>query len=49
LSRIFLWYFKEFGSLEQRDTLLQKYGCTGVDQKTKFRYLPFDWRLNDLP
>lgn len=49
LSRIFLWYFKDFGSFEKRLALLKKYGCTGVDQKTKFLYLPFDWRLNDLP
>lgn len=47
LSRIFLWYIKDFGSFEKRLTLLQKYGCTGVDQKTKLRYLPFDWRLNE--
>ena len=47
LSPIFLWYFKDFGSLEQRVTLLQKYGCTEVNQKTKFRYLPFDWQLNE--
>ena len=47
LSPIFLWYFKDFGSLEQRITLLQKYGCTEVNQKTKFRYLPFDWQLNE--
>tara|TARA_B100001057_G_scaffold234376_1_gene234728 strand:+ start:5463 stop:6158 length:696 start_codon:yes stop_codon:yes gene_type:complete len=47
MSPIFLWYFKDFGSLEQRVTLLQKYGCTEVNQKTKFRYLPFDWQLNE--
>jgi hypothetical protein len=47
LSRIFLWNFRYFGALKQRVTLIQKYGCTGVDQKTKFRYLPFDWQLNE--
>ena len=49
LSRIFLWYFKDFGLLKQRVTLLQKYACTGVDQKTRFSYLPFNWRLNQWP
>lgn len=49
LSRIFLWHFMDFGPLEQQLVLLQKYGCKEVDQKTRFRYLPFDWRLNDWP
>ena len=47
LSRIFLWHSKHFGSLEQRLTLLQKYACTGVYEKTKYSYLPFNWRLNE--
>jgi hypothetical protein len=46
LSRIFLWFFKDFGGLEQKITLLQKYACTEVDLDTRFSYLPFDWRLN---
>ena len=49
LSRIFLWHFMDFGPLEQQLALLQKYGCKEVDQKTRFRYLPFDWGLNDWP
>lgn len=46
LSRIFLWYINDFGSLEKKLTLLQKYGCEGFDKKTKLKYLPFDWSLN---
>jgi len=49
LSRIFLWYFRNFGPPEKRLALLQKYACKRVDKKTEFRFLPFDWRLNDLP
>lgn len=49
LSRIFLWYFKVFGSLEQKLAFLKKNACKGVDHKTKFHYLPFDWQLNQWP
>ena len=47
LSRIFLWYFRDFGTLKQRVTFLQKHACDEVNQKTKFRYLPFNWQLNE--
>ena len=46
LSRIFLWFIKDFGSFDKKLTLIQKYGCTGFNKKTKLQYLPFDWRLN---
>ena len=46
LSRIFLWFIKDFGSFDKKLTLIQKYGCTGFDKKTKLLYLPFDWGLN---
>lgn len=49
LSRIFLWYFKSFGPLEQKIAFLNKYACKDVDQSTKISFLPFDWQLNQWP
>ncbi len=47
ISKILLWNLEDFKPLEVQLKLIRKYTCIEVDQKTKFLYLPFDWRLNE--
>jgi len=46
VSRIFLWFGKDFGSREERKIFLEKY----IEKKLpseKLDYLDYDWRLNN--
>ena len=47
LSKIFQWYVKDFGSFDDRINFLKKYGDETINNKTSFRYLPYDWNLNE--
>lgn len=46
LSRIFLWYGKDFGSKEERLEFISRYGRIKLD-RPKIEYLPYDWSLNE--
>ena len=47
LSKIFQWYVKDFGSFDDRINFFKKYGDETISKKTSFRYLPYDWNLNE--
>ena len=47
LSKIFQWYVKDFGSFDDRINFFKKYGDEKKKKKTSFRYLPYDWNLNE--
>jgi hypothetical protein len=47
LSKIFQWYVKDFGSFDDRINFFKKYGDETISNKTSFRYLPYDWNLNE--
>ena len=47
LSKIFQWYVKDFGSFGDRVDFFKKYGNNIINEKTSFRYLPYDWNLNE--
>ena len=45
LSRIFLWFGKDFGSKEERLEFIQRYSGVRLSNP-KINYLPYDWSLN---
>ena len=45
LSRIFLWFGKDFGSKEERLEFIQRYSGVRLSNP-KIDYLPYDWSLN---
>ena len=47
LSKIFMWYVKDFGSYNDRVDFFKKYGDDTINKETSFRYLPYDWNLNE--
>ena len=47
LSKIFMWYIKDFGSFNDRVDFFKKYGDDTINKETSFRYLPYDWNLNE--
>jgi len=47
LSKIFQWYVKDFGSFDDQINFFKKYGDETISKKTSFRYLPYDWNLNE--
>jgi hypothetical protein len=38
---------KDFGSFDDRINFFKKYGDETISNKTSFRYLPYDWNLNE--
>ena len=47
LSKIFMWYVKDFGSFNDRVDFFKKYGDDTINKETSYRYLPYDWNLNE--
>ena len=46
LSKIFLWFGKDFGSKTERLTFIDRYSETPLE-RPKIDYLPYDWSLNE--
>ena len=46
LSRIFLWFGKDFGSKKERIDFIQRYSGVPLSNP-KIDYLPYDWNLNE--
>lgn len=46
LSKIFLWFGKDFGSKTERLTFIERYSETPLE-RPKIDYLPYDWSLNE--
>ncbi len=46
LSKIFLWFAKDFGSKAERLDFIATYSGKSFD-KPKIEYLPYDWSLNE--
>ena len=47
LSRIFLWFSKDFGSKKERITFIQKYSHKEFDNQAEITYKKYDWSLNE--
>ena len=47
LSRIFLWFSKDFGSKKERITFIQKYSDKDFTDQAKIEYKKYDWSLNE--
>jgi len=47
LSKIFLWFGKDFGNKNERLKFINKYTKTVVTNKAKISYLSYDWALNE--
>ena len=47
LSKIFLWFSKDFGSKKERILFIQKYSRKPFKDKAKIKYREYDWSLNE--
>ena len=47
LSKIFLWFSKDFGSKEERIAFIQKYSQEPFKDNAKIKYQEYDWSLNE--
>jgi len=47
LSKIFLWFSKDFGSKKERIVFIQKYSQKPFKDKAKIKYQEYDWSLNE--
>ena len=47
LSRIFLWFSKDFGSKKERIAFIQKYAKQSFKNSAKIKYKEYDWSLNE--
>ena len=47
VSRIFLWFSKDFGSKKERITFIQKYALINFSDKAKIKYQEYNWKLNE--
>ena len=47
LSRIFLWFSKDFGSKKERISFIQKYSEKSFNDKAKIKYQEYNWKLNE--
>ena len=47
LSKIFLWFSKDFGSKKERISFIQKYSQKPLKDKAKIKYQEYDWSLNE--
>ena len=47
LSKIFLWFSKDFGSKKERIVFIQKYSEKSFKDKAKIKYQEYDWSLNE--
>jgi len=47
LSKIFLWFSKDFGSKKERIAFIQKYSQKPFKDNAKIKYQEYDWNLNE--
>ena len=47
LSRLFLWFSKDFGSKKERISFIQKYSEKSFNDKAKIKYQEYNWKLNE--
>ncbi|MBT4905150.1 MAG: DUF547 domain-containing protein [Flavobacteriaceae bacterium] len=47
LSKIFLWFSKDFGSKKERLAFIQKYSQKPFKDNAKIKYQEYDWSLNE--
>ncbi|MDG1091444.1 MAG: DUF547 domain-containing protein [Flavobacteriaceae bacterium] len=47
LSKIFLWFSKDFGSKKERIAFIQKYSQKPFKDNAKIKYQEYDWSLNE--
>ena len=47
LSKIFLWFSKDFGSKKERVAFIQKYSQKPFKDNAKIKYQEYDWSLNE--
>ena len=47
LSKIFLWFSKDFGSKKERIAFIQKYSQKPIKDNAKIKYQEYDWSLNE--
>ena len=47
LSKIFLWFSKDFGSKKERIVFIQKYSQKPFKDNAKIKYQEYDWSLNE--
>lgn len=47
LSRIFLWFSRDFGSKKERIAFIQKYSEKPFEDTAKITYQKYDWSLNE--
>ncbi len=47
LSKIFLWFSKDFGSKKERISFIQKYSQKPFKDNAKIKYQEYDWSLNE--
>jgi hypothetical protein len=47
LSKIFLWFSKDFGSKKERIAFIQKYSQKSFKDNAKIKYQEYDWSLNE--
>ena len=48
LSKIFLWFSKDFGSKKERIAFIQKYSQKSFKDNAKIKYQEYDWSLDVL-
>jgi hypothetical protein len=47
LSRIFLWFSKDFGSKKERVAFVKKYANEKFSENAKIKYSEYSWKLNE--
>ena len=47
LSKILLWFIKDFGFKKEKLAFLSRYSPVPLDSNVRIRYLPYDWSLNE--
>ena len=47
LSKIFLWFNKDFGSKKSLIKFINLYAPRTISEKTRFKYLKYNWLLNE--
>ena len=47
LSKIFLWFNKDFGSKKSLVKFINLYAPRKISEKTRFKYLKYNWLLNE--
>ena len=45
VSRLFLWYFADFGGFKGIKNIYRKYNLVPTDAEPKFSFLSYDWTM----